>query len=154
MASEQSYTITLNNNRTEKAAIDYLLATDSRLWVPSRDSRKHILAELGLASTFARAFDLVLVEGEVTAESELRVADISRIALVELKTTRKRLADLPQGFFFGATQNEFDLAEALGDRFHFCFVCLHPDTVAHRMLTLAELKPLIKTQRTQYQINL
>lgn len=152
--SEQSYTITLRNNRTEKAAIDYLLATDRRLWVPEKESRKHILAELELDAKFARAFDMVLVEGEVAADSELRVADISRIKLVELKTTRKRLSDLPRGFFFGATKNEFDLAAKLGDRFQFCFVCLHPETLGHRMLTLNELRPLIRTQRTQYQINL
>jgi hypothetical protein len=154
VASEQSYTITLNNNLTEKAAIDYLLSTDPRLWVPDKESRKHILAELKLDRRLARAFDLVLVEGDVAAESELRVADISRISLVELKTTRKRLPELPRGFFFGATQNEFDLAAALGERFQFCFVCLHPDTLGHRMLTLDELRPLIRTQRTQYQINL
>jgi hypothetical protein len=154
VASEQSYTITLNNNRTEKAAIDYLLATDRRLWVPDRASRRHILAALGLAPTFARAFDLVLVEGEVTSDTELRVADISRISLVELKTTRKYLPNMPKGFFFGATQNEFELAEALGDRYHFCFVCLHPEALGYRMLTIDELRPLIRTQRTQYQINL
>lgn len=154
MASEHSYTITLNNNRTEKAAIDYLLAVDSRLWLPSKDSRKHILAALGLDPKFARAFDMVLVEGEVATESELRVADVDKITLVELKTTRKRLPDMPRGFFFGATQNEFDLAEALGERFRFCFVCLDPSTLGHRMLTLVELQQLIKTQRTQYQINL
>lgn len=154
MASEQSYTITLNNNRTEKAAIDYLLAVDRRFWVPTPASRKYILAELGADPALARAFDLVLVEGDVSAESELLVTELDRVTLVELKTTRKRLPALPKGFFFGATQNEFDLAEALGDRFRFCFVCLHKDSIGHEMMTLAELRPLIRTQRTQYQINL
>lgn len=154
VASEQSYTITLNNNRTEKAAIDYLLAVDRRFWVPTSASRKHILAELGADPSLSRAFDLVLTEGDVRDETGLLVTELDRITLVELKTTRKRLPDLPKGFFFGATQNEFDLAESLGDRFRFCFVCLHEDTIGHEMLTLAELRPLIRTQRTQYQINL
>lgn len=154
MASEHSYTITLSNNATEKAAVDYLLGTDRHFWVPLPASRKHILRELGLDARFSRAFDMVLVDGEVGSESELLVADVSRITLVELKTTRKRLPEMPKGFFFGATQNEFELAEALGDRFRFGFVCLHPESTGHCLLTLAELRQLIRTQRTQYQINL
>lgn len=154
MASEHSYTITLDNNRTEKAAVDYLLAADSRFWVPRPQSRKHILQELGADPKLARAFDLVLVKDEVSAESELLVADVEGITLIELKTTRKRLPDLPRGFFFGATQNEFDLAKTLGDKFRFCFVCLHPETPGFVLLTLADLEPLIRTKRTQYQINL
>ncbi len=154
VASEHSYTITLHNNRTEKAAIDYLLAADGRFWVPKPQSRKHILRELGADPKLSRAFDLVLVDDAVTVESELLVVDVEGITLVELKTTRKQLADLPRGFFFGATQNEFDLALALGDRYKFCFVCLHPGTPGYAMLTLSELEPLIRTKRTQYQINL
>ena len=154
MASEQSYSITLSNNRTEKAAIDYVVAADERLWVPAATSRKQILGMLGLSSSFSRAFDLVLVDGHVGSESELAAADIDSITLVELKTTRKHLPHLPKGFFFGATQNEFDLAAALGDRYRFCFVCLHPESQGFCMLTLAELESEIRTKRTQYQINL
>ena len=97
MASEHSYTITLNNNRTEKAAIDYLLAADPRLWLPSKDSRKHILAELGLDTKFARAFDMVLVEGEIVRGIRASCRRRRQNRLVELKTTRKRLPDIPRG---------------------------------------------------------
>lgn len=154
VASDQSYTITLSNNRTEKAAIDYLMATNPNLWNPVPESRKLILAQLDLPGTFSRAFDLVLVEDPILCQDGLSTASIDSITLVELKTTRKRLPDLPKGFFFGATQNEFKLAEFLGDRYRFCFVSLHPDSLGHVLLTLAELRPLIRTQRTQYQINL
>lgn len=154
MASEHSYTITLHNNRTEKAAVDYLLAVDRRFWVPRPESRKHILRQLDADPKLSRAFDLVLVEDDLGAESELLVADAQGITLVELKTTRKELPHLPRGFFFGATQNEFDLALSLGDRYRFCFVCLNPTTPGYTLLTLLELEPLIRTRRTQYQINL
>jgi hypothetical protein len=154
MASEHSYTITLNNNRTEKAAIDYVIASDSRFWVPAPSSRKQILAEMDLDPSYSRAFDLVLTDDGIGAESQLAVRDIRTVTLVELKTTRKYLPESPRGFFFGATQNEFDLAAALGDRYSFCFVCLHPDALGYRLLTLAQLEPLIRTKRTQYQINL
>jgi hypothetical protein len=154
MTSEQSYTITLNNNRTEKAAIDYVVASDRRFWVPAPSSRKHILTKMNLNPSYARAFDLVLTEDGVGADSQLAVQDIDSVTLVELKTTRKYLPESPRGFFFGATQNEFDLAAALGDRYRFCFVCLHPDSIGYSLLTLAELEPLIRTKRTQYQVNL
>ena len=78
----------------------------------------------------------------------------TRSALVELKTTRKYLPESPKGFFFGATENEFKLAAELGDRYHFCFVCLHPDSLGYSLLGLSELEPMIRTKRTQYQINL
>ncbi len=154
MAHDHSYRITLSNNRTEKAAIDYLLSVEPRYWVPDSSSRKHILAALGLPTTFSRAFDLLRVEGALADSGDLQLADMDRITLIELKTTKKRLADLPRGFFFGATANEFELAKRMGSRFRFCFVCLHPDSLGHLELSLAELEPLIKTKRTQYQINL
>ena len=127
---------------------------DRRLWLPDARSRKVILQELGLPKSFSRAFDLVKVRAPIVVDSEFQVEDIDAISLVELKTTRKRLPAMPTGFFFGATQNEFDLARQLGKRYEFCFVCLHPESLGHKMLTLAELEPLIRTKRTQYQINL
>jgi len=154
MASEQSYSITLSNNRTEKTAIDYLMAEDVGFLNPSLASRRRILEILELPRTFARAFDLIRVPGHINSESEITVADRDSITLVELKTTRKHLPDCPKGFFFGATQNEFDLAKLLGDRYLFCFVCLHPESTRFHLLSLAQLEPLIRTKRTQYQINL
>ena len=154
MASQKSYSITLSNNRTEKAAIDYVMAADKTLLNPSRDSRKRILELLELPPTFARAFDLIQVPGHVNSEAEITAADSSSITLIELKTTQKFLPDSPKGFFFGATQNEFDLAERMGRQFRFCFVCLHPDSLGYHLVTLSELNRLIRTKRTQFQINL
>jgi len=154
MASEHSYTITLNNNRTEKAAIDYVLSVNDKYWVPDATSRKAILGTLGVSPSLSRAFDLVRVEEAEAVAGGMLVADLETVTLVELKTTRKRLPDLPRGFFFGATENEFQLARELGERFRFCFVCLHPETPGYVELTLRELEGLIRAKRTQYQINL
>ena len=154
MASEKSYSITLSNNRTEKEAIDYVMGVDSRLLNPSKESRKHILEILELPKTFARAFDLIRVPGHINSESEITVADAAQITLVELKTTQKHLPECPRGFFFGATENEFDLARRMGDQYRFCFVCLHPESRGFHLLSLEELEGLIRTKRTQYQINL
>jgi hypothetical protein len=79
---------------------------------------------------------------------------IDEITLVELKTTKKFLPENPKGFFFGATQNEFDFGERLGDKYRFCFVCLHPDSPSYAMLSVPELEAIMRTKRVQYQINL
>lgn len=152
--SEHSYLITLSNNRTERAAIDYLLGLDSRYRTLDAASRRAVLESLGIDRSFSRAFDLVLLPEDLRDSSEMSITEIRELTLVELKTTKKRLPDLPRGFFFGATENEFELARQLGDRFRFCFVCLHPETRGSCLLTLSELETLIRTRRIQYQINL
>src|SRR5665811_1949395 len=101
MASEHSYFITLSNNQTEKAAIDYVMATDPGLLNPCAHSRQRILKILGLPRSFSRAFDLIRIPGHVNSVPEFVIADGESITLVELKTTRKCLPDCPRGFFFG-----------------------------------------------------
>ena len=156
MGSNYSYKITLSNNKTEQAALDYLLEAERRYLLPTLESRKIIAEMFGFEPKFKRTFDLLLIDGHDNTESEidLRPNDKNRVTLVEIKSTMKKLPDNPYGFFFGATKNEFDMAELLGAQYKFCFVCMHPETRSHRLLSLPELKPLIRSQRTQYQINL
>jgi|ERR1043166_543440 hypothetical protein len=153
---EQSFTITLSNNRTEKAGIEYLIANETGFFYVDSETRKTILEMLGLPRTFARAFDMIYIPryvGTVVTEEVIQ-AHLEEILLVELKTTRKFLPENPKGFFFGATQNEFDFGERLGDKYRFCFVCLHPDSPSHAMLSVPELEAIMRTKRIQYQINL
>jgi len=153
---EQSFTITLSNNRTEKAGIEYLIANETGFFYVDSDTRKAILEMLGLPRTFARAFDMIYIPryaGKIVTEEVIQ-AHLDEILLVELKTTRKYLPENPKGFFFGATQNEFDFGERLGDKYRFCFVCLHPDSLSHAMLSVPELEAILRTKRIQYQINL
>lgn len=154
MASHLSYSITTVNKKTEKEGIDFIVENDSNFFVPDSLGRKQILKLLGIDLRFSRAFDLIHVEEFEKHENILEIQDLNRITLVELKTTKKSLPNLPRGFFFGATQNEFDLAELLGERYKFAFTSLHPDTKGFQLLTLSELESLIKTKRIQYQINL
>lgn len=152
MAYEHSYNATLKNNRTENQAVGFLLSQDARFRVPTKEERKRILQILNLPVTFSRAFDLVLFPAPYAGEiNDITLADTK---LVELKTTKKPLPNNPDGFFFGATENEFDLARRLGDRYRFCFVSLHEESKGYALLTLEELEGRIKTKRIQYQINL
>lgn len=154
MANIHSYTITLSNNKSENEALSYLLTQDDRFRLIDKKMRKRIMNVLELDSSFARAFDLVYYEGAKKVE-ELDDNDIKdSIVLVELKTTKKKLPNNPQGFFFGATENEFNLARKIDKQYKFCFVSLHEGSPSYRLLDIHELEKLIKTKRIQYQINL
>ncbi|MBY0309792.1 hypothetical protein K2Q16_01460 [Patescibacteria group bacterium] len=153
MATEHAYGATILNNATESSAVAFLLESNSLFKIPTHAQRISILERFKLAKTFARAFDLVLVPPGTDLVDPLTVP-LDQIILVELKTTRKRLPENPKGFFFGATENEFKLAEQLGDQFRFCFVSLHPETKSYALLTAKELHEKVRTKRLQYQVNL
>lgn len=106
-----------------------------------------------ISLNFSCAFDLVYIKDSGNNNS-ITIQDKENIIFIELKTTKKYLPNNPHGFFFGATKNEFDLAEILGDKYKFCFVSLHVDSLSYSLLTTNELASLIKTKRIQYQINL
>jgi CRISPR/Cas system-associated endonuclease/helicase Cas3 len=154
MSSKHSYTITLENNKSEKEAIKFLLDSDENFILPSKESRKELMEFLNIDKKFIRAFDLILIEGHTNQEAAIELNNKSSITLIELKTTKKKISNMPFGFFFGATENEFNLAQAFKDQFKFCFVSLHPESKSYKMLTLSELNKIIKTKRIQYQINL
>lgn len=154
MAYNHSYTITVDNNLSEKEAISFLLSTDINFINPDKESRKIIMNLLNIDKKFARAFDLILIPGHTNLEQIISLQNVDNIILIELKTTKKKLLNIPKGFFFGATESEFKLASQLGDNYKFCFVSLHPESKGYSLLTLDELNLIIKTKRIQFQINL
>lgn len=154
MASNQSYTITLENNKSEKEAIEFLMKSDSKFISPDKISRKKLLELFKIDPKYARAFDLLLIPGHTNLEEIIELESLEDVTFVELKTTKKKLPNLPKGFFFGATQSEFDVAELLGEKYLFCFVSLHPETMKYSLISLIELNKIIRTKRVQYQINL
>jgi transcriptional regulator with XRE-family HTH domain len=107
-------------------------------------------------AVFAKAFDLIYVPEMVgkIADAGFVQTYLEDIILVELKTTKKYLPENPKGFFFGATENEFNFGKILGSRFRFCFVSLNEKGSSYAFLTLVELEERIKNRRIQYQINL
>lgn len=155
MAKEHSFLITVSNNKTEGSGFHYLL--DIRgFYRPDLATKKQILALLDLSPRFQKAFDLVFIPdlADSVISPEIVETHIDRVILVELKTTRKYLPENPKGFFFGATENEFNFGRLLGDKFRFCFVCLHENSKSYVMLTIDEVESMIKTRRIQFQINL
>jgi hypothetical protein len=154
MAREHSYTITLDNNISEREAIQFLINSDKNFINPDKESRKLIMELLGIEKKFSRAFDLILIPGHTNLDTVIELNKASEITLVELKTTKKKLLNNPYGFFFGATENEFNLAKKFEGKFKFCFVSLHPDSKSYKLLSVQELNQIIKTKRIQYQINI
>jgi hypothetical protein len=154
LASNQSYTLTLENNKSEKEAIDFLMSVDSSFICPDKSSRKKLLELFKIDPKYARAFDLIIIPGHTNLEEVIHLESLENVTFVELKTTKKKLPNLPKGFFFGATQSEFDVAKLLGDKYLFCFVSLHPESMKYALISLEELNKIIRTKRIQYQINL
>jgi hypothetical protein len=154
LANKHSFKITLSNNKTEKEGIGYLTDIDNRFIYPDKETRKKMLKLLNVSQKYNRTFDLIFIEKVSYEKGEILIDNLLDITLIELKTTKKSLPNNPIGFFFGATENEFDLAELLGDQYKFCFICLHPECTSYKLLTLSELNDIIKTKRIQYQINL
>lgn len=162
MATEREHNKSKSNRVVENEGLAVLLR-DTRFQSPSTNLRKAILSQMGLVGTKdygPRSFDAIMVPnaGQLVCESNL-IDNLNDIILVEMKTTRKPIKDANlHGFFFGATEREFNLAEKLGDRYRFAFVVLNSDNVFEKpfavLLSLEELKPRIKSDRVQRQINL
>ena len=153
MAKLHSYTITRDNNITENEALEYLLQKDTDFIRPTIESRKLLMQMFDIDKKYSRAFDLVYIKNSGKNNS-ITIDDKESLIFIELKTTKKYLPNNPKGFFFGATKNEFDLAKQLGNKYMFCFISLHKDSLSYSLLTLPELEKLIKNKRIQYQINL
>jgi hypothetical protein len=156
MSRKHSFTLTLSNNVTEKEGINYLIENYTGFFKIDLATKKELLDLLKIEHKYLQAFDLIYIPDMVGKEvnSIFLQTYLENIILVELKTTKKYLPENPKGFFFGATENEFNFGKILGDRFRFCFVSLNEKGSSYSLQTLEELEARIKNRRIQYQINL
>ena len=156
MSRKHSFKLTLSNNATEKEGVLYLLENQTGFFRIDLSAKKELLDRLEISHKYLQSFDLIFVpelDGRVVNNEFIEI-HLEDILIVELKTTKKYLPENPKGFFFGATENEFNFGELLGDKFRFCFVCLNPRSPSYKMLTLIELEKIIRNKRIQFQINL
>ncbi|MDN4164316.1 hypothetical protein QWY31_02320 [Cytophagales bacterium LB-30] len=156
MSRKHSFILTLSNNVTEKEGVNYLIENYTGFFKIDLATKKELLDLLKIDHRFLQAFDLIYVPDMVGKEvtSNFLQTYLEDIILVELKTTKKYLPENPKGFFFGATENEFNFGKILGDRFRFCFVSINEKGSSYSLKTIEELEALIKNKRIQYQINL
>lgn len=156
MSRKHSFTLTISNNVTEKEGVNYLINNYTGFFKIDLATKKELLELLKIDNRYLQAFDLIYVPEMVGKEvnSEFLQTYLEDIILVELKTTKKYLPENPKGFFFGATENEFNFGKVLGHRFRFCFVSIHEKGSSYSLQTIEELESKIKNRRIQYQINL
>jgi len=156
MSRKHSFTLTVSNNVTEKEGVNYLIENYSGFFKIDLATKKELLDLLNIEHRFLQSFDLIYVPdmvGHVVTSNFLETY-LEDIIFVELKTTKKYLPENPKGFFFGATENEFNFGKLLGDRFRFCFVSMNEKGSSYSLQTIQELEARIKNKRIQYQINL
>jgi len=156
MSRKSSFVLTVSNNATEKEGINYLMENHTGFFKINLATKKELLDLLKMEYRFLQAFDLIYIPDMVGKEinSDLIQTYLEDIILVELKTTKKYLPENPKGFFFGATENEFNFGEMLGDKFRFCFVSINEKGSSFALQTTKELAERIRNKRIQFQINL
>lgn len=156
MSRKHSFVITVSNNLTEKEGVNFLMENYTGFFKIDLATKKELLDLLKIEHRFLQAFDLIYVPEMVGKIADVGFVQtyLEDIILVELKTTKKYLPENPKGFFFGATENEFNFGKILGSRFRFCFVSLNEKGSSYAFLALEELEERIKNRRIQYQINL
>jgi hypothetical protein len=151
------------NRVVEKAGLQDVLLKDPRFQAPSTETKKALLKALGLGDTKLygpQSFDAIMLPQATELIDQTTLPRyLEQIVLVEMKTTKKPIKDATlAGFFFGATQREYDLAAKLGDKFRFAFVVLNSANAYGKsfavLLTLSELEHRTRAKRIQYQINL
>ena len=115
-------------------------------------------SELGLLPDL-EGLDAVMTDEPADPITIANVEDFfPALRLIEMKTTRKPIQDEQLlGFFFGATEREYAMARAMGDRYLFAFLVLTPKNHYGRpfaaLLTLAEVERRTLSRRIQYQVN-
>ena len=144
---------------TEKDGIPILLE-DKRMQVLDLATKKRILELFMVSGAFKpQSFDAVMTDQLVPPLTVDNIEEhFHQLTLVEMKTTRKEIKDAGlNGFFFGATDNEFQMAKALKDRYVFAFVVINENNDYGRpffvLLTLEQLHARTHASRVQYQIN-
>ncbi len=156
MSRKHSFTLTLSNNVTEKEGVLYLLENYTGFFKIDLETKKELLDLLKIERKYLQAFDLIYIPEMVgeKVNSEFLKTYLEDIIFIELKTTKKYLPENPKGFFFGATENEFNFGKTLENKFLFCFVTLNEKAPSFVLLSIDELNRIIRNKRIQYQINL
>jgi hypothetical protein len=148
-----------SNKRVENSGLAYLLA-DGRFQTVDITTKRRIVELTGVSGAFGpQTFDAVMTR---QPQAPITIANVDevfpRLRLVEMKTTRKPIRNAQlNGFFFGATEREYEMATALGDRYLFAFVVLNSNNEYGRpfavLLPLSEVERRTRSKRIQFQVN-
>jgi hypothetical protein len=156
---EAKFLKSMSNKRTENRALELLLA-DRRFQRVDLATKLRIIDALPVQGEWGvQTFDAVMTTTPIDAITLSNVdAVLPTLHLVEMKSTRKPIKDANlNGFFFGATEREYAMAAALGDRYVFAFIVLNSANDFGRpfavLLTLDQVVGRTRAKRTQFQVN-
>src|SRR4051794_35143507 len=156
---EAKFLKSLENKKTENIGLSFL-QQDPRIQVISTLAKQAVLDALGVEGAFGpQTFDAVMTPEPAEPIRVNNVGNhVQALTLLEMKTTRKPIKNANlNGFFFGATEREYELATHLGDRYRFAFVVLSDDNVYGQffavLLPLREVARRTRARRVQYQVN-
>jgi hypothetical protein len=157
---ELKFTKSRAGRKTENAGLA-LLRQDPRFRVVDLATKRRIVAALPVSGEWgAQTFDALMCPPKTPPlHSENVHEHLDVLRLVEMKTTQKRIRNSTlNGFFFGATEREYAMAKALGDRYLFAFVVLNSENDYGRpffvLLTLEQVEARTRVRRVQFQVNL
>lgn len=147
------------NRGVEREGLRALLKCDDRFQAVDLGTKRAIIDALPVGDYGVQTFDAVMTPEpteQITVSSIARHLD--ELTLIEMKTTRKRIKNGSlNGFFFGATEREYQMAAALGDRYKWAFVVLSTENEYGMpfvvLLSLEEVEQRTRAKRIQYQVN-
>lgn len=147
------------NASTERRAHDVVLL-DRRFQKPDSATKKLVLSFLGVEGNFTHhSFDLVMTREPAPELTTRKVGlYVDQLTVIEVKSTAKPIQNKAlNNFFFGSSETQYDLSEALGDRIRWAFVVLNEHNDYGKpfftLLSFDEVRAKTRTKRTQFQVN-
>src|SRR5579863_5470745 len=136
-----------SNYDKQDKGLSFLKDNLEGFYVPSMIEKKQLLEILGISKRFKQTFDAI----RLNVGSFSKVKNAKDFDLLEIKTTGKFLPSLPQGFFFGMTENEEMLLKVFEGKYFLCLLSLHPKSKKFVLVDWDQLGDLTQNKRVQYQ---
>ena len=129
-----------SSQRTAKKAADILVAEKNGFIIPTARQKQNLLVAFAKKGKviYGKAFDIVRVTGAIDLNDLASVeANLLRVTIFEIKSTKKNLrADFAK-FFFALTGAEVLVAQSLKQQFK--FVLVNTATGEHMEMDLAQI---------------
>jgi hypothetical protein len=125
---------------TAKKAADILVAKNTGFVILTARQKLNLLVAFAKKNKviYGKAFDIVRVTGSIDLDDLLSVeANLHRVTVFEIKSTKKNLKGDFSGFFFGLTGAEVLVAQSLKKQFK--FVLVNTITRNHKEIGLAQI---------------
>lgn len=124
LAKEADVPLT-SGSGTAKRAAEVLVAKNAGFFVPTSNQKKNLVVAFAKKDmvVYGKAFDIVRLSSDLELDSLEEVeANLDKIQIFEIKSTRKEIPADFSGYFFALTAAEVLVAQSLKKYFKFIFV--------------------------------